>query len=133
LTTPEAYKHYGIDPASYDDAYQHGNTFCPVCLVHYTTMPLPRCDLELARAKDMEAEGFDVNFCPHCHQGYPAITAKGGLCPRCRQKDQRKKEALRRGRPSRYDPLNAYVADGVGCVEKVPKWMVDWDVPGETK
>jgi RNA polymerase subunit RPABC4/transcription elongation factor Spt4 len=130
----KAYEHYGIDPSTYDEAYQHGDTFCPVCGVHYTTMPLPRCDLELARAKDMEAEGFPARFCHHCHMAYPKATDRGAICPRCDRKQARiSDEQQRRAKPRSWDALNAYVADGVGCVEKVPKWMVDFDGSPEGK
>ena len=127
MISPEAYDHYGIDPESYGEVYSHGLDWCPVCSVHYTTNPLPRCDLELARAADMEAEGFPAKFCPHCHSGYPAITDQNGLCPACRRKDNRKKEALSKRRARHNSGSGGYVPDGLGCVEKVPSWMVDWD------
>lgn len=132
MITPAAFEHYGIDPDEYGETVDYGGLdWCPVCSVHAATDPLPRCDLELARAADMEAEGFDVKFCPHCAQGYPAITAKGGLCPACRRKDIQKKAELSRQRegrrPSRVGGAYVYVEDGLGCVEKLPQWMVDWD------
>jgi hypothetical protein len=126
-----ALEHYGIDPEDpkYEVAGSHSD-FCPACRAHFDTTPVATCDLELARAADIEAEGFPARFCFHCHMAYPAAIDRGAICPACRRKDDRR-DALSKRRVRRYDPLNAYVADGVGCVEKVPKWMVDWDVPGE--
>lgn len=131
----KAYAHYGIDPEGYSDTFRYGDhSWCSVCANHYAANPLPRCDLEAARAEDIEAEGFDVRFCPHCRQAYPWLISKAGLCPACRKRDdlksaeiQRQLDERRKNSPFRNTGAAVYIPDGVGCVEKVPRWMVDWD------
>ena len=126
----KAYEHYGIDPEAYGETMAGIDLdWCPVCGVHSASSPLPRCDLEIERAFDMEREGFKAKFCPHCAQAYPALTAMGGICPACRRKDIKKQEELSKQRESVKHPFRSgvYIDDGAGCVEKVPQWMVDWD------
>jgi hypothetical protein len=109
-----AFDHYGIDPADpkYEVAGSHSD-YCRACRAHYDTTPVATCDLELARAADIEAEGFPARFCFHCHKAYPAAIDKGAICPACFRK---KKQPPRRPRRRRK---TGYIEDGFGCVEKV--------------
>jgi hypothetical protein len=119
----KAYEHYGIDPSTYSDKYVHGSKMCWICGMHYTSMPIPRCDLERARADEMRQLGFEAGFCLRCSHAYPRQVGYAGCCPSCNYKLDRGPHA-----PSAVSAgAEAYVPDGAGCVEKLPRWMVDWD------
>lgn len=121
----KAYEHYGIDPDAYMGEYRHGDEFCPVCRAHYTTTKQAHCDLELARAKDMDELGYPARFCFHCHKAYPSIIDRGAICPACDRRQARLSTQVERDRASWG--TGEYVPDGLGCVEKLPRWSVHWN------
>lgn len=130
-----AMAHYGIDPT--DRKYFGGRAqtgeWCGFCANHSTSNPRPLCDLEQARAAEMEELGFPGRICFHCRKAHPVILSHAALCPACqRAQDNRDQEASRRinrrRRPSSSaDGWSVRVDDGAGCTERIPRWMVDWD------
>ena len=102
-----AIKLYGLDPSDPDYGIyrRDGSDLCRVCRSHgETTKRLP-CDLEMARANEMEGLGFAAAFCRGCRQAFPEMLADDEAnpnCPACRP----------------VNSMRGYVSDGHGCVEK---------------
>lgn len=88
---------YGIDPddriydRTFDTGYR-GGPLCRVCNGHSPDSPRARCDLELARAAEMD----DPCFCPSCRKAFDRLTepsaapgARRYRCRVCRERDER--------------------------------------------
>ena len=118
--------HYGFDPD--DPVYreriprEHDRTPCPSCRRHDVRERCLPCDVAMARAQDMEEAGYPATFCRSCYREMPVRSGQLEFLPKC----FRCEAAHGRRRPQITNG-GAYVADGLGCVEKVPSWMVDWD------
>jgi hypothetical protein len=129
----EVFQHYGLDPD--DRKYLGGrsqvNGWCKFCNRHSVDNPSITCDLEQARAADMAQEGFEASCCFHCRNAYPRMFNRAGICPRCqRLQDERDAEIRAKLRPRQVSSIassGVRVADGLGCTEKLPGWMLDWD------
>ena len=128
-----AMAHYGLD---YDDPIygrdRLGNPYkgwCTVCVRHYDDRRTRFCDLEKARREEMQDLGFTCTTCFHCHHVYPRVIDRGGICPGCKVKQDRRDAAAQRRYPKSFAraSFEVRVPDGAGCSEKLPRWMVDWD------
>ena len=104
-----ALAHYGIDPSDPDYGIYRadGSQLCRVCKTHGETTKQLACDLETARAEEMERLGFEAAFCSGCRQAFPALLSEKTIRPKCPSCT----------RVARL-PLSGYVSDGLGCVEK---------------
>ena len=133
--TMRAFKHYGIDPdeRKYKGYSAPRGGWCKACLKHSASNPFQLCDLEIARAEDIEEHGFEARHCFWCRKAYPLMFDSGGLCPICRQKsderDRQVAEELRQNQSTPNSREGAFVRvdDGLGCTEALPRWSVDWD------
>ena len=99
--------------------FERGREDCPVCRIHDVRERRFPCDVMLARAKDMEAAGYPATFCRSCSYAMPV---RGGQEPWWVAKCWHCENVRRRPKSS-----NGWIDDGLGCVEKVPSWMVDWN------
>lgn len=101
--------------------YERGRTNCPVCGIHDDRERRLPCDVMLARAADMEAAGYPATFCGSCSRAMPVRGGQskwGAKCWSC--------ESLKRDRPEVRDGA-VRVSDGLGCTERLPSWMIDYD------
>ena len=127
----QAFEHYGIDWTA--RKYQGGRAatggWCKFCYRHSVANPYPSCDLEQARAAEMEELGFPARICFHCRKAHPVMFSEAALCPACKQaQDLRDAKVDRRSRRrSSVHGWSMRVPDGAGCSEHIPTWMVDWD------
>jgi hypothetical protein len=126
--------YYGIDPTDWKYQRVRAQTagWCSFCAQHSVDNPRPLCDLEKARAAEMEELGFPARSCAHCRKAHPEMLSKAMLCPACQIAQAKKDaEALRRVKgcatTSRLDGASVRVDDGLGCTERLPRWTVDWD------
>ena len=118
---------YGLDQA--DPVYreripfERGREDCPVCRIHDVRERRFPCDVMLARAADMEAAGYPATFCRSCSYSMPVREGQqpwGSTCWHCEgQEAKPRKRGVRDG--------SVRVDDGLGCTERLPSWMVDWD------
>ena len=128
-----AMAHYGLDwDDPIYDANRTGNPhmgWCTVCHRHYEDRHTRFCDLEKARRDEMQQLGYLARTCFHCNHVYPAVIDRGGICPACKVKQDRRDAAVRRKFPKSFtwSSDGVRVPDGAGCSEKVPRWMIDWD------
>jgi predicted nucleic-acid-binding Zn-ribbon protein len=100
--------------------YEKGQKQCPSCGLHAAQDRNYPCDVQLARAADIEAEGYPATFCRRCSGAMPTRNDQViPLCWFCTNPPQAHRSRIRNGA--------VYVDDGVGCVEKVPSWMAEWD------
>ncbi len=99
---------YGIDPSdpvyNTDDHYDRGGeSRCRVCIGHVKDHRRARCDLELARASEMD----DPRICVHCRRAYDyrscepdCDTGWFGTCGECQarhaEEEQRRQERIAR-------------------------------------
>lgn len=118
-------KFYGIDPADpvYRERvpYEQGRKSCPVCQLHDARRRSFPCDVELARAADIEASGYPATFCQSCARAMPKRNDQFEFAAKCWVCEASTRQARPRSRNG-----GAYVDDGNGCVERVPSWMVEW-------
>jgi len=125
--------HYGIDPAEakYEPHRGQGREWCSFCAMHPVDSPQPRCDLEQARAKELEAWGYEVSVCLHCKCAYPQMFNRAGLCRSCHHRqiknDRRLREQATKRRISSDTGAWVRVPDGSGCTERLPRWSVEWN------
>lgn len=126
-----AFEHYGIDykDRKYDQERGYSGGWCPACRSHAISSPWPLCDLEIARAEDIREHGFEARHCFHCRKAYPTMLDRGSICPACRRKQQKRDDEFeaqlaRRQVERKTDGIR--IADGFGCVEKQPRWAVEW-------
>ena len=130
-----AFKHYGIDPEArkYKGYSAPRGGWCGACAKHSASNPFQLCDLEIARAADIEQQGFEARHCAWCRMAFPKMFDRGALCPVCdgknQERDRRVSEELKRikSKPKSQDGLYVRVPDGLGCSEKLPSWAVEWD------
>lgn len=124
-----AFAHYGIDPEDrrYGGGRAQSGGWCTHCALHSTSNPRPSCDLEQARAAEMEELGFEARGCAHCLQAFPVILDRGRLCPGCYRAQEARDEAVRQQISGKPRLQSGRIPDGAGCTERVPNWMVDWD------
>ena len=132
MTAMMAY--FGIDPTDrkYQGVRAQTGGWCDFCALHSVSNPRPRCDLEQARAKELEAIGYEVAVCFRCKCAYPKKFAHAALCPPCHQRqvegDRIVLERTKKDRTSNsHGSSSVRVPDGLGCTERVPRWTVDWD------
>jgi hypothetical protein len=111
---------FGLDPD--DPVYRVRNRSgdpCRVCGVHRGDDRYFPCDVFHARARAIETAGYPATFCGRCSDAMPV--REGQVVARC---------WFCEDPPPRYRPKvtngGAYVDDGVGDVEKLPAWSVDW-------
>lgn len=123
----KAGKFYGFDPA--DPVYRQrapresGWRLCRTCRCHNERDRSFPCDVMKARARDMEADGYPATTCRSCGYTMPVRLGQSPYDPRCFYCERMAEKHRRpRGRDG-----GVYVPDGLGCVEKIPGWMVDWD------
>lgn len=130
-----AMAYYGIDAndLKYSGGRSQTGQWCGFCARHSASNPTPLCDLEQARAAEMEELGFPARICFHCREAHPVMFSHAALCPACkRAQDERDQKvsrqiARRRRRRSSADGWTVRVDDGLGCTERLPRWMIDWD------
>ena len=117
------YAEYGINP--HDEKYHrppqtwpdYNQPLCRWCYGHRMDRPRFYCDLQLAKAERIYAEGNSVGECCRCHAAMPSEKPEGKVWARtqevCRHCDHPP--------PTRHKPeiIGGYRADGHGCVEKV--------------
>lgn len=133
--TLRAFDHYGIDPneRKYNEHSAPRGGWCSACSKHSASNPFQLCDLEIARAADMAEHGIEARHCFWCRTAYPTMFDRAALCPRCQKKSdeqqRRVSEQIRRNknRFNRSDGTTVRVPDGLGCTERLPRWMVEWD------
>lgn len=106
---------YGIDPAdpiyNAEDHFDRGGERCRICLNHPKHHRRATCDLEAARAAEMD----DPRMCFTCRRAYDfrscepvAETGWFGTCGECQAKEARLVEQLRkRHREDRLSPARA--------------------------
>jgi hypothetical protein len=118
----KAANHYGFtrhDPVyKKRTPYQKGRTNCPCCGLHDAGDRTYPCDVQLARAADIEAEGYPATFCRRCSSAMP--TREGQIVPicwHCQDPPKAHQPRVRNG--------GAYVDDGLGCVEKLPGHVIE--------
>jgi hypothetical protein len=131
--TIRAFEHYGIDyrDRKYAGTRAQSGGWCPACAKHSISNPFQLCDLELARAEDIREHGFEARHCAHCRSAYPTMLDKGSICPSCRRRQDRRDQKVRaeiaqRKRGFKHSS-SVRVPDGLGCTERIPAWMADWD------
>ena len=111
-----AIKLYGLHPSDPDyGIYRRDDSpDCPVCRTHGQSTKKLSCDLELARANDLEQLGFEATFCHTCRQAFPAMLSSSLARPQC--------PACERvfGFSRRQD-------DGFGCVDRIHPSERAWD------
>lgn len=124
-----AMAHYGLD---WDDPIyaEHmigtaASGWCTLCHRHYDDRHTRRCDLEKARKAELEDMGYRCRTCFHCSQVFPRFLDQGGICPACKTRQDRRDAAVRSRRYGRGPDVR--VPDGLGCTERLPAWMIDWD------
>ena len=131
--TLAAFQHYGIDPADpkYRGTRAQAGGWCAACSKHSVSNPFELCDLEIERAKDIEANGFAARHCFHCRTAYPTVLDRGSICPICQRKQDAQDERVRREMAEQkrfvFRSSGVRIDDGFGCTERVPEWMVEWD------
>lgn len=117
--------HYGFDRN--DPIYKHrhrdrrkGRKPCPSCGLHAATERNYPCDVQLARAADIESEGYPATFCSRCSIAMPVRTGQiVARCWYCENAPKSRRPQIRNG--------GAYVDDGLGCVEKLPSHVLSWE------
>lgn len=104
--------------------HEQGRESCPVCRIHDARDRRYPCDVMLARARDMEEAGYPATFCRSCSYAMPVRTGQESAwmakCWSCERAEAEYRRQRRTG-------TGTYVPDGLGCVEKVPSWMADFD------
>ena len=101
--------------------FEQGRENCPVCDVHDARDRRFPCDVMLARAADIEAAGYPATFCRSCSYAMPVREGQRSWQSKCWSCEQ----ATAEWRRVRNGAVR--VPDGLGCSERLPSWMVDWD------
>lgn len=128
-----AFKHYGLDPTHrrYTGERVQGGGWCDFCVQHTKNTPRILCDLEQARAAEMAELGFECSCCAHCKEAYPKMFNRAAICPACQRAQDERDAEVRAGlkfrRTGGVAKSGVRVPDGLGCTEKLPAWMLDWD------
>lgn len=104
--------------------YEKGREDCPVCRIHDVRDRRYPCDVMLARARDMETAGYPATFCRSCSYAMPVRAEQEyswqAKCWHCERVEmQHRRRNARNG--------GVYIDDGLGCVERIPSWMADFD------
>ena len=112
-------EHYGLDPddAVYKERSRDGQ-LCSTCWTHRTGERYFPCDVQRAQVRDMEAAGYPATTCRTCHRAMPKrdqVVAKCWSCENVEPERRRVRDGAVR------------VDDGLGCTERLPSWMVNWD------
>lgn len=119
---------FGLDPQ--DPVYreraprQSGWRLCRTCGCHHESDRWFPCDVMKARIKAMEDDGYPATLCSFCHYAMPVRAEQSRYQPKCWWCEAQEKK---RRRPKRSRKGGVYVEDGLGCVEMVPSWSVNWD------
>jgi hypothetical protein len=101
--------------------YRKGQRQCLVCRDHFVDDRRFPCDVEMARARDMESVGYPATFCRGCSRAMPVRSDQSDWLPKC----WRCERAMAKSRRVRRLGSTVRVSDGLGCSERLPAWTLD--------